>query len=177
MEMVGEERELVNRRTFIQSAGTWAAFSLLPGLAGCPVAQTTLESLAVMLAKAWVALAPFLKNVDPALSAKIAAEIAAVEAALNGWAPGKPITDIENVVNALVVTMNLIPVAAQFEPLVALIVATAEGILALVGGGANVMVSARGATFANPPRTARQFKKAWHKVIVEKALPAGLEIN
>ena len=54
--------------------------------------QTTLESLAAMLVKAWAApFAPYLKSSDPTLYANITAEIAAVETALNGWKAGSPI--------------------------------------------------------------------------------------
>lgn len=163
-----------NRREFIK-IGSLAGLAIL---AGCPVTQSSLEALIAEIAAAWAKLSPYVTSTDPALAVKITAEIIAVQAAIQGWKPGMSITDIESVINILVSSMNLIPVIAQYEPLVALIVATAEGILALLPNGTpNVMVNARGVAFANPPRTARQFKKEWNKTVNAKALPAKLEIQ
>ena len=165
----------MRRREFIKVSG-------LAGLAfliGCPsnVSQAALLALVNEIAVAWAKLSPFL-SLNPALVASITAEIAAIRAAIQAWSPGFSITDIEKVVNALVATMALIPVIAMYEPLVALIVATAEGILALLvpGGAPNVMVTARGKIFGNPPHSAGQFKSAWNKAVKAGSLPGQLEL-
>jgi hypothetical protein len=173
----------MNRRTFITRTGAVAILALpsLGLLSGCPsnVTQTTLEALVTEMATAWAALAPYLKGVSASLVGAIAGGLSGLEAAVKAWTPGKAITDIETIVNAIVANLNLIPGASQYEGLIVLLVATAEGILAILvpGPASNVMVTARGVMVGNPPRTERQFHAGWNGEIRKKGLPKGLEIN
>ena len=162
---------IVTRRQFATRA--FAALTLaaaFPFLAGCPgVTQSQVAQLIAEVGTALAEIMPYLKTVSAATAQKIEDSFLALETAVQNWKPGTTIAVIEQVVNDFVANMNLIPVLADYQPLVALIVATVEGLVSLlvptalpssVTSSARQMAAVKGA-----PKNAKQFRKAWNEAV------------
>jgi hypothetical protein len=196
---------MMTRREFAhRSFATLVLAGSLPALfplAGCPtITQTQLASLIAEVGAGLAEILPYLTSVSAAAAQKIEASFQALETAVQNWKPGAVVSEIEQAVNVFVANMNLIPVLAEYQPLVALIVATAEGLLALLipapaGGtttttfahaapgvavdhvGGKIVVHYQGQTVTNPPKTASAFRSAWNKQVKADSKLAGLAIT
>lgn len=191
---------LTRRQFAIRTTQLLGAMAVLPYLAGCPgITQTQLASLISEVGAGLQEILPYLKSVDAATAAKIELAFSALETAVQNWKPGSAVAVIEEAVNAFVGAMAIIPVLASYQPLVALIVATAEGLLALPipappagtttafahatpGVGVthehgHVVVSYQGITISNPPKTAAAFRSSWNKAVKGDAKLTGLAIT
>lgn len=192
----------MNRRQFLLKSGyTTLALSTCGSLAlleGCPVSQEQLTALVNEVGVGLQGILPYFKTVSAEAAAKIEAAFATLQTDVQNFKPGATVAVIEQAVNDFVAAMNLIPVVAQYQPLVALIVATVEGIITLLvpapAGGTvafaraapevaitrekgHVLVSYRGVTVKDPPKTAGSFRSAWNKDVKANAQLSGLALT
>ena len=184
----------MNRRDFVRCM---AALAALSALTGCPTANPDqIAALVAEIAKAIGKLLPYFSGVDAQWAKDIQAALTALETVAGKWQKGDPLAEIESVVNALVQLMGAFPIAAPYQPLVTIIVATLEGILALVippaKGNArsyvlgtskvdcrrvgrhvyvDITVDGHRQTVVDPPKTAAAFTAAW-----DKLAPAEMQI-
>jgi hypothetical protein len=179
--------ENMNRRMFGKKALlATGALLVLPELTGCPVTQSQIAALVAEVGTGLSGILPYIKGVSATLATQIEASFAALQAAVQAWKPGTSIQDIEQVVNAFVANMALIPVLGAYQPLVALIVATAEGIITLLVPNATAaprttatsrFVVTATSQYPHPPNTARSFRGTWNGVVKKDSALAGLEIS
>jgi hypothetical protein len=189
----------LTRRELMQYATAVLAMSALPALEGCPaVTQSQLAELIGEVGAGLAEILPYLKTVSSSAAATIYQAFQALETAVQNWKPGGVVSEIEQAVNAFVSAMSLVPVLAEYQPLVALIVATVEGLLTLlipisttasnvVAGmpkgvivtheKGRVIVAVNGVTIANPPTTAGKFRSAWNKQVGANAKLSGSALS
>lgn len=177
----------ISRRTFLKQASAVTALAVtLPLLEGCPVTQSQIAALVAEIGTGLSGILPYIKSVSASVATQVEKSFAALETAVQGWKPGTSIADIEQVVNAFVANMALIPVLGAYQPLVALIVATAEGIITLLVPNATAaprttatsrFVVTATSQYPHPPKTARSFRGTWNGVVKKDSALAGLEIS
>jgi hypothetical protein len=173
----------MNRRKFIVSALAVAAVPGLLTLEGCPVSQSQLAALIGEVGAGLAEILPYLTSVSQAAAAKVEAAFQALETAVQNWKPGSVISVIEQAVNDFVSDMNLIPVLADYQPLVALIVATVEQLISLIlptsSAPATAVATGRVtlAQIGAAPKTASSFRSAWNKQVKANTQLAGLTIS
>jgi hypothetical protein len=162
-------RELMHRGSLVL-----AGAAILPWLAGCPASQSQIAELVAEMSTALNGILPYLKSVSASEAATIQQLFQALETDVKGWKAGDSIAAIEQVVNDFVASMNLIPVTADYQPLVALLVATAEGIITLVTP--TTSLSAKISKSSAAPKTASTFRAAWNKETKANPRLTGLSI-
>jgi hypothetical protein len=183
-------RRQFSLRSFATLALSSASFALL---AGCPFGSVTQSQIVELIAEVGAGLQeilPYLKSVSASEAATIYAAFQTLETDVQNWKPGGAIAVIEQAVNAFVSAMNLVPVLAEYQPLVALIVATVEGLIALIAPGSTPPppatgvtrngrrgITYKGVTFPNPPTTASSFRSSWNKQVSGQPKLAGLTIS
>lgn len=175
--------ENVSRRNFLKSASALAAMAVaFPLLEGCPVSQSQLAQLVAEVGTGLSGIMPYIKSVSASLATQIESGFAALEQAVQAWTPGTAVADIEQAVNAFVANMALIPVLGAYQPLVALVVATVEGIITLLvptpaptTSAVKAAYSAALAQYPKPPRTARAFKSKFNSVAKANNLPVSID--
>jgi hypothetical protein len=162
---------------------------VMPLLEGCPLSQSQLAQLVAEVGTGLAGVLPYIKSVSASLAGQIQASFSALEAAVQAWKPGTAIADVEQAVNAFVANMALIPGLGAYQPLVALIVATAEGIITLVVPNAAPAAMRVGLTsikaqnalttminqYPHPPHTARAFKAKYNSVAKASNLPVSID--
>lgn len=177
-----------SRRRFLRNSALMIVGSpiLLSMLEGCPVSQTQISDLLNEVGYGLEKILPYFSSVSAAAAAKVEAAFQTFATDVRNFQPGQAISLIEQAANDFVGAMSLIPVLAAYQPLVALIVATVEGIIAVLnpapaGGNVvtmnthgapvavtrtakgHVVVSYQGLSITDPPKSAAAFKKAWNK--------------
>jgi hypothetical protein len=193
--MIMTRREFAHRSfATLVLAGSLPA--LLP-LAGCPVTQSELAELIGEVGAGLAEILPYLTSVSQTAAQKVEAAFQALETAVQNWKPGTVVSVIEQAVNDFVADMDLIPVLADYQPLVALIVATVEQLIALIlpapasttsalrassgvavtHEGRHLVVNYKGVTIKDPPKTARGFRGAWNKQVKGNAKLAAYALS
>ena len=168
-----------------------------PFLAGCPTSpdlQQQLEGLLTQVGAALDKLMPILRSWNAKVANDIEDGFNLLVSAVNGYKPGNQVQSIEAAVNALVTALQAIvqyiPQAGPYLAMVQLVVATVEGILALVlpttsmspnskfspvsfrRVGKHVYIDIENAqSVMDPPSTGPEFTTAW-----DKLAPAELKI-
>jgi hypothetical protein len=166
-------------KDFIRSsalAGMVAALCLtltvLP-LSGCDT-QATLAELVQTLGSADGQVANLQGNVQ--LAAQINTDTTAAVNAITNWKNGTPAQDVIEALNIVEDDLNLIPAASQYAGLIDIAIATVQTLLALLPAPAPTVAVAQARTahasvphrtvnVANPPKTAKQFKKRWNAMV------------
>lgn len=179
-----------DRRKFMKSLAALATITISGSgmllLEGCPVTQSQIAQLVAEVGTGLSGILPYIKGVSATIATQIESSFAALETAVQGWKPGTAVTDIEQVVNAFVANMALIPVLGAYQPLVALIVATAEGIITLLVPNATAAPRTTATSafmvksaqqWPHPPKTAHSFRGSWNGVVKKNQQLAGLEIS
>lgn len=175
-------RDLLKRGSLVGMAAL--ATPALLTLEGCPISQSQLVALIGELQSGFNAILPYLKTVDAATAAKVQALLTDLQSDVATWTSGSSIAIIEQIVNDIVAALALFPVTAAYAPLIALIVATAEGIITLLvpnsapapapaPAGIRAMARAR---YPHPPKTAGGFRKEWNRV-AESETRTDLELQ
>jgi hypothetical protein len=151
-------------------------------LEGCPVSQSQLAQLVAEVGTGLSGVLPYIKSVSAMVATQIQSTFSALETAVQAWKPGTVIADVEQAVNAFVANMALIPVLGAYQPLVALIVATAEGIITLLipnpapqTSAVRAMATRAASQYPHPPRTAGQFKRKYNSVAKANNLPVSID--
>ena len=184
----------MNRRQFTLGGLISLTVSLLVGCPTSPDLQQQLEDLLTQVGAALKNLDPLLEAWNPKIAVDIDAGFTLLESAVNGYQPGNSVASIENAVNALVTALQAIvqyiPQAGPYLAMVQLIVATVEGILALLPNSAlnpantnvdvrrvgkhvqvKIMTPQGWVSVTDPATTGKAFTTAW-----DELAPVGLKI-
>jgi hypothetical protein len=184
----------MNRRQF--TLGTLISLTalFLTGCQGASITQPQLQALLAVIGKALAKLMPFLRTMNSKLAGDIEAAYKALDDFAQNYKPGDAIKDVEALVNALVDNLQaIVPYVPQVGPyigLIQLIVATVEGLLALLPNASltpanmnvdakrdgkhvvvKIMTSQGWITITDPPSTGPAFTAAW-----DKLAPAEMQI-
>jgi hypothetical protein len=180
----------MNRREFGFNTIGFLTVLFLAGCQGASVTQPQLQALLAVIGKALGKIDPLLRKWNPKIASDIEAAYKALDDFAQKYKPGDDLKDVEALVNALVNNLQAIvpylPPIGPLQPvdyigLIQLIVATVEGILALLPipaiNPANISVSVKKEgksivvrvssptglrTFTNPPQTGPLFALWWN---------------
>ncbi len=124
----------MNRRLFLKAAAVTGAAATLPAIEGCGTSEaenainTVLKEAAAVLAVA-VPGAPWLAQLQQAIAALMMAE--------QQWSNGGPVQIVDDALNAIVAITAVIPPTATYSPLIDVLVAGIEAVLALLPAPVN----------------------------------------
>lgn len=179
----------LSRRTLLQRAAILlAGMVVAPVITGCPISQKTIQALVDEVGSGLTMILPYIKNVSASIATDITDSFAALSAAVHAWTPGSAIADIEQVVNAFVANMGLIPGWGVYAPLASLVVATVEGIINLLlpksqpstlalAPAPRKFAEAAMAQFPNPPKSSKSFRDQWNTLAKQDQSLGGLVLN
>jgi hypothetical protein len=160
----------MNRRTFVKSAVSIGAVSLitLPEI-GC-VNQSELASLAQTLGSASANIATLEGNT--ALATQITTETNTAVSAITSWKSGTPTNEIIEAIGILESTISLFPTIGSYAPLIDIALATIQTILAMLPPATitpTTPVNARMVrhVYMSPvPKNTASFKKQWNAAVM-----------
>lgn len=118
----------MNRRMFITSSTAVAFLTPSIFLTGC--SDATVADFVKVIATDAASLATYFG--DATLASQITSLAAQIAIDITNWQSGAAATDAIQAINDLIGLVNLIPAAAQYAPLIVLILSALTGLLALL---------------------------------------------
>jgi hypothetical protein len=146
------------------------AMTVVVPTTGCTPAEiaTQIKNDGATVAAACTSLAVALQATSPDIASKLNMAGQALLAVTSSWTAGTTIAYINDAANAVEVILALIPMTAAFAPLVPIVVAALDLLLANIPSISGAMVSAK-ARVHNPYRTANVDKLIKHRFGRSKA--------
>jgi hypothetical protein len=168
----------MNRRSFFQAAAATGLVATLPTLEGCGLSEVE-NAINVVLREAAAVLAVAEPNAS--WLAPLQQAIASLMTAEQQWQNGGPVQVVDDALNTIVAITAVIPLTAVYSPLIDVLVAAIETVLALLPAPATGV--AKATRTGNPrvgrytlksywdhPTPAGRFKKNWNDVATANKL-------
>lgn len=110
---------------------------------------------------------------QPEVAAKLRSDTEVITAAIKGWKPGMPSSDIIHKINGLIRDLNLLPINDNYRPFILFALGTAAHIIEILSqGNPNAPRPETQVRLTKPPENEKEYKVNWDAI---RASTPGVE--